>query len=198
MRIRWPSPRSGATPYWQRRIPRRNITCRCSTAWAARINGMQCRIPMKASISAASRCGRSCSASRRSPLRSRPSSCLVYLLHFEPVLPSEEYVQRRNARQLRVSQYEQIHIRLGNARLLLAAVAVVMAWASFRAHDLSPWWLAAPVAAFVGLASYHTGILRASELAQRAAEFYEKGLARVEDRSEERRVGEECRSRRSP
>jgi len=106
----------------------------------------------------------------------------VYLLHFEPVHPSEEYVQRRNARQLRVSQYEQIHIRLGNARLLLAAVAVIMAWASFRAHDLSPWWLAAPVAAFVGLASYHTRILRARELAQRAAEFYEKGLARVEDR----------------
>ncbi|HEY4962342.1 MAG TPA: mismatch repair protein, partial [Terriglobales bacterium] len=98
------------------------------------------------------------------------------------MLPSEEYVQRRNARQLRVSQYEQIHIRLGNARLLLAAVAVVMAWASFRAHDFSPWWLAAPVAAFVGLASYHTRILRARELAQRAAEFYEKGLARVEDR----------------
>ncbi len=57
-----------------------------------------------------------------------------------------------------------------------------MAWASFRAHYLSLWWLAAPVAAFSGIAAYHSRILRARELAQRAAAFYERGLARVEDR----------------
>jgi len=57
-----------------------------------------------------------------------------------------------------------------------------MAWAAFRSHALSPWWLAAPVAAFIGIASYHTRILRARELAQRAVSYYEKSLARVEDR----------------
>jgi hypothetical protein len=106
----------------------------------------------------------------------------VYLLHFEPVLPSEEYVQRRNARQSRVAHYEKIHIRLGNVRLLLAVLAVIMAWASFWAHNLPAWWLAAPAAAFVGIAAYHSRILRARELAERAASFYEKALARVEDR----------------
>jgi MutS domain V/MutS domain III len=98
------------------------------------------------------------------------------------VLPAEEYVQRRNARQSRVVHYEAIHLRLGNIRLLLFVVALVIAWASIRAHYLSPWWLAAPVAAFVVTASYHTRVLRAQELARRAAEFYERGLARVEDR----------------
>src|SRR5947209_3555563 len=102
---------------------------------------------------------------------SRSFSRRMYLLHFEPVLASEEYVQRRNARQSRVAHFEQIHIRLGNARLLLAFLAVIMAWASFRSHYLSPWWLAAPVAAFVGIAAYHARILRAHELAQRAAGF---------------------------
>jgi len=106
----------------------------------------------------------------------------MYLLHFEPVLPSEEYGQRRNARESRVAQYEKIHIRLGNFRLLLFAVAVFLAWASLREHYLSPWWLAAPVAAFVGIAAYHSRILRARELAERAVAFYERGLARVEDR----------------
>ena len=105
----------------------------------------------------------------------------MYLLHFEPVIPSEEYVQRRKARQSRVAHYEKIHIRLGNVRLVLAVVAVIVAWASLRAHSLSAWWLAAPVAAFVGIAAYHSRILRARELAERAAGFYEKGLARVED-----------------
>jgi hypothetical protein len=98
------------------------------------------------------------------------------------VLPSEEYVQRRNARQQRVARYEKIHIRLGNVRLALAIAAVIMAWASLRAHSFSAWWLAAPVAAFVGIAAYHSRILRARELAERAASFYEKALARVEDR----------------
>jgi hypothetical protein len=98
------------------------------------------------------------------------------------VLPSEEYVQRRNARQLRVAHYEKIHIRLGNVRLALAALAVILAWASLRAHSLSAWWLAAPVAAFAGIAAYHSRILRARELAERAAAFYEKALARLEDR----------------
>jgi MutS domain V/MutS domain III len=98
------------------------------------------------------------------------------------VLPSEEYVERRNTRESRVARFEKIHIRLGNIRLILAILAVIMAWSAFRSHAISPWWLAAPVAAFVGIASYHTQILRSRELAQRAVSFYEKSLARVEDR----------------
>jgi hypothetical protein len=98
------------------------------------------------------------------------------------VVPSEEYVQRRNARQLRVARYEKTHIRLGNVRLLLAVLAVILAWASFRAHALPAWWLAAPVVIFAGIASYHSRVLRARELAERAVGFYEKGLARIEDR----------------
>jgi hypothetical protein len=98
------------------------------------------------------------------------------------VVPSEEYVQRRNERVTSVAHYEKIHLRLGNVRLLLAVVALFMAWASFRAHSLSPWWLVAPVVAFVGIASYHSRVLRARELSERAVSFYERALARVEDR----------------
>ena len=96
--------------------------------------------------------------------------------------PSEEYVERRNARLSRVSHYERIHIRLGNLRLFLVCVAGIIAWESLHAHHLSVWWLAAPAAAFVCVAYYHSRILRSRELAQRAAAFYERGLARVEDR----------------
>jgi len=64
----------------------------------------------------------------------------------------------------------------------LVFLTVVMGWASFRAHFFSPWWLTPPVAAFVGIAAYHSRILRARELAQRAVAFYERALARVEDR----------------
>jgi len=106
----------------------------------------------------------------------------MYLLHFEPVLPSEEYVLRLNARALRVAHFEKIHIRLGNVRVILAGLMVFMAWAAFREHKLSGWWLAAPVAAFVGVGAYHSRVLRARELAERAVAFYRRGLARIEDR----------------
>jgi len=104
------------------------------------------------------------------------------LLHFEPVIPSDEYAQRRNARESRVARYDKIHIRLGNVRLILAVLAVIVAWASFRGHYLSAWWLAVPWVVFAGIAVYHSRILRTRELAQRAVTFYEKALARVEDR----------------
>jgi len=107
-----------------------------------------------------------------------------YLLHFDAVLPSEEYVRRRTDRQSRVAHCEKIHIRLGNFRLILALLAVILAWASLRSHFLSPWWLTAPVVAFAGIAVWHSRVLRERELAERAVAFYERGLARMEDRWE--------------
>jgi len=100
------------------------------------------------------------------------------------VLPSEEYVRRRTDRQSRVAHCEKIHIRLGNFRLVLALLAVILAWASLRSHFLSPWWLTAPVVAFAGIAVWHSRVLRERELAERAVAFYERGLARMEDRWE--------------
>ncbi len=96
--------------------------------------------------------------------------------------PSEEYASRLAARELRVAEHEKIHIRLGNVRLLLALLTVVIGWLGFARHLFSPWWLAAPVAAFIAMAAYHSRVLRDRDLAQRSVSFYKKGLARVEDR----------------
>jgi hypothetical protein len=98
------------------------------------------------------------------------------------VSPSEDYQHRLQTREASVAHYEQIHIRLGNIRLILALLVVVLAWASFRRHFVSPWWLVAPVAAFIGIAAYHSRILGLQELVQRAVRFYQHGLARIEDR----------------
>ena len=47
---------------------------------------------------------------------------------------------------------------------------------------MAGWWLIAPVAAFLALLVYHDRVLRARELASRAVRYYERGLARIEDR----------------
>ena len=98
------------------------------------------------------------------------------------MLPAEEYAERRRARESQVARLEEIHIRLGNIRLFLAGSAVILGWLSLRSHLLSLWWLLAPFAAFVAIASWHSRILRSRELKQRAVAFYERGLARIEDR----------------
>ena len=98
------------------------------------------------------------------------------------MLPSEEYVRRRDVSKSRAAAQEKTHIRLGNVRLLLFVLALFIAWAAFRGQYLSPWWLAAPVAAFAGIAVYHSRVLRSRDLAERAAAFYERGIARLEDR----------------
>ncbi len=94
---------------------------------------------------------------------------------------AEEYQQRLKARESRVAHYEQIHIRLGNFRVALVLAAIVLAWAVFK-RDFAAWWLIAPLGVFVAVAVYHSRILRARDLAQRAVTFYRNGFARMEDR----------------
>jgi MutS domain V len=96
--------------------------------------------------------------------------------------PAQEYSQRIRAREERVAQFNAVHIRLGNIRLALAVLAVVLAWLSLLRHAISFWWLSVPLAIFVAVASYHTKVLRRLRCAERAVTFYRHGIARIEDR----------------
>lgn len=98
------------------------------------------------------------------------------------MLPSDEYKERRRVRESRVAEFEKTHIRLGNIRLLLAVVTAILTWMSLRQHLLSALWILCPVAAFVAIVVWHSQILRSQELAKRAVAFYDRGLARIEDR----------------
>jgi len=96
--------------------------------------------------------------------------------------PSEEYKQRQQIREAKVADFEKIHIRLGNVRLLLVIAALIAAWWSFERDAFSGWWLLIPLFLFVALAVFHAGVLRRRSYAERAVEVYRKGLARIEDR----------------
>jgi hypothetical protein len=100
----------------------------------------------------------------------------------DTVSPSQEYAERLAAREAGVRHYEQIHIRLGNVRLLLAVIMAAMAWLSIWRHAFSAWWMALPLGIFFVIAVYHSKILQAKEHAERAVAVYEHGLARIDDR----------------
>ena len=97
------------------------------------------------------------------------------------MLPSDEYKERRRVRESRVAEFEKTHISLGNIRLLLAVVTAILMWMSLRQHLLSSLWILCPVAAFVAIAVWHSRVLRLQDLARRAVDFYDRGLARIED-----------------
>jgi MutS domain V len=98
------------------------------------------------------------------------------------VQAADEYGKRLKDRESRADRLTAIHIRLGNIRLVLALAVAGMAWLSFKQHAFSPWWLSVPSLAFVSIAAYHSRILRSLDLAQRAVSFYQRAVARIEDR----------------
>jgi hypothetical protein len=96
--------------------------------------------------------------------------------------PSEEYKQCQQSRETQVAHFEKLHRRLGNLRLLVVVATLIAAWFSLHNHAFSPWWLLVAIVVFVVIAVIHARILRKRSCAQRAVDFYRKGLARIEDR----------------
>jgi MutS domain V len=103
-------------------------------------------------------------------------------MYSQTVMAVEEYKQRLKDREGRGARREHVHVRLGYVRLSLTLLAAVIGWESFWRHTLSPWWIAPPLILFVIVAAIHSRILRSRELARHAVSFYQKGLARIDDR----------------
>jgi hypothetical protein len=94
---------------------------------------------------------------------------------------SDEYLARLAARRTARDALTAADARFAHARLATFAAAVVLAALVWRTA-LSPWWLLVPVAVFVWLARRHDRVLRSRDRALRGMAFYERGLARLEDR----------------
>ena len=72
--------------------------------------------------------------------------------------------------------------QLGNARLATGLAAVAIAALAIGAGVLSPWWLLAPLAVFVVLAVLHDRADKRRDAALRGTAYYERALARMENR----------------
>jgi hypothetical protein len=83
---------------------------------------------------------------------------------------------------MQVAHFENVHRRFGNIRLLLVIATLIAAWFSLHRDAFSPWWLLLALVAFLGIAILHAKVLRQRACAERAVDFYRKGLARIEDR----------------
>ena len=95
--------------------------------------------------------------------------------------PADEYRARLSARRDTHARLSRIDAQLSYVRLATFVVAVVLIAAAWRGW-LPPWWCALPAVVFVGLVVKHDAVVRARDAAARAIAFYERGLARIEDR----------------
>ena len=98
------------------------------------------------------------------------------------VSPSEEYKARRDARIRVRDERERVHQRIGGYKLAVIAAGLALAWFALVREEISAYWLLFAVGIYLALALWHELTLRARAKAGRAAEFYARGLARMEDR----------------
>ena len=95
--------------------------------------------------------------------------------------PADEYRARLTARRDTHARLTRIDTRFSYARLAVFAAGALAALAAARGW-IAPWWLAFPVVIFGVLVVRHDRVARAMDAAARAIAFYERGLARIEDR----------------
>jgi hypothetical protein len=98
------------------------------------------------------------------------------------VSPSEEYNRRLEARNKLVEHYKRLDHLIGNLRLVTGIVFFLMLWLAAGPGVFSGWWLLLPVGVFIVLVARHERVRALGRRTQRAAAFYERGLARIEDR----------------
>jgi hypothetical protein len=96
--------------------------------------------------------------------------------------PHGEYTERLRARRAAHMRFETSFIRIGNVRLVVGGAAVVIGWLSFGSHLLSAAWLLLPAGVFLILMILHERVVSNQKIAYRAVQFYERGLARLEER----------------
>lgn len=96
--------------------------------------------------------------------------------------PRAAYAGRKEDRtRLRVERERGLEV-IANVRLVMFIVGLVLAYQVLGAARWSPLWLVVVGLVFVGLVVWSERIKRSSKRAGRAVAYYERGLARLEDR----------------
>jgi hypothetical protein len=96
--------------------------------------------------------------------------------------PPLEYSNRLKTHLGVVSANDRLHIQIGKLKLAAVAAGFMLGWLSLARNMLSPYWMLVPGALYLVLAIFHEHIIRARARAETAADYYRRGIARIEDR----------------
>ena len=96
--------------------------------------------------------------------------------------PRVEYSKRLDSHLNILGAKDRLHQKIGNAKLLVVVAAFFFGYLSLSRSLFPSSWLLAFVTAYLALAVWHELILRAKARAATAADYYRRGIARMEDR----------------
>lgn len=102
--------------------------------------------------------------------------------HSEAGHPTNEYRSRLETHRQTHQRLDRKHRAIGNARVWTGLAAVAIAAVSIGGSWISPWWLVLPGGVFFVLAILHSRVERSLDAAARAVAYYDRALARVENR----------------
>jgi hypothetical protein len=95
---------------------------------------------------------------------------------------SAVYSARLAAQRAKQEDGERRHKQLGYLKLVVATVTLVVFVLGIKAQIASVWWLIVPIVALAFLEKAHERVLASLKKCSRTMAFYERGLARMEDR----------------
>jgi MutS domain V len=96
--------------------------------------------------------------------------------------PRQEYSNRLCSRLKTLSAKDLLHSRIGNLKLAVVAAGFLLAYLSLSRDLLSRYWLLVVLVVYLALALLHELVIRAKTRASTAADFYRRGIGRIEDR----------------
>ncbi|MBI5092827.1 MAG: DNA mismatch repair protein MutS [Candidatus Hydrogenedentes bacterium] len=100
----------------------------------------------------------------------------------EPTDSLKEYERRLRERTRVLAEHARWENALANIRLVVFIAGAVVAWLALGSHAIHWAWIAIPVAGFVALVVVHDRTLRAMRRLKSGVTYYERGIARIEDR----------------
>lgn len=95
--------------------------------------------------------------------------------------PRETYARGLESRQNAADRLGRLDRRISDGRLLIFSAAVAVAWLSLGMGRIAWGWLALPAVGFLALVIVHGLVDRRWRKALRAADFYRRGLDRIND-----------------
>jgi hypothetical protein len=96
--------------------------------------------------------------------------------------PKAEYSERLEKYLKVIAEKDHAHLQVGYAKLAVIAAGLLLLWTVWAKQLVPAYWLLAPVVVYASLTILHGRVLRAKARANTAADFYRKGIARIEDR----------------
>ncbi|MGA7615683.1 MAG: DNA mismatch repair protein MutS [Thermoanaerobaculia bacterium] len=93
--------------------------------------------------------------------------------------PRNEYERRLDERRTAATRLARREETISWSRLAVFAAGVVIAWIAFVDRAMAGWWFLLPVVVFVTLVVLHERFALRRKKLERAADFYESGLARL-------------------